>query len=299
MTSSDERVTVRGRRNRHGFDRAPTVIFLHIGKTAGMTMRQVLRRQFPRSDVLVVRTPNRNPRRLLREESLEYFASLPVDVRAGSRLIMGHTIFGLHELVPRPCVYITLLREPLKLVASQYNFVRRTPGHWLHETALRMSLPEYVQSGVSLEMDNSQTRALSGDVSTDFGQCSESMLETAQRNIDGHFAVVGLTERFDESLVLLSRAFGWPRLRYVRANVTPSHQRYELSPDTVAMIRKLNVLDQELYVRTAAALQHSIDADASFGDDLRRLRLANTIYRPWGHLTHTIPKQLRSKVGWR
>jgi hypothetical protein len=295
----DEQATVRGRNSRRVLGEEPTVIFLHIGKTAGMTMRHVLRRQFRRSDVLVVPSPNRQPRRLLREESLEHFASLPLDVRAASRLIMGHTIFGLHELVPRPCVYITLLRDPLKLVVSQYDFVRRTPGHWLHQTALRMTLQEYVESGVSFEMDNSQTRAVSGDVSTDFGRCSQSMLETALRNIAEHFAVVGLTERFDETLVLLSRAFGWPWLRYVRANVSPSHQRQELSPETAAIIGKLNVLDQELYRRTATAFQRSIDADASFEGDLHRLRLANTIYRPWGYATQTIPKQLRSKVGWR
>jgi Galactose-3-O-sulfotransferase len=277
-------------------DEEPTVIFLHIGKTAGMTMRQILRRQFRRSQIMVIRSPARVPRRLLREETLEYFASLPVEQRARPRLIMGHTIFGLHEFVPRPCVYITLLRDPFRLAVSQYNFVRRTPGHWLHGSALRMSLREYVESGVALEMDNSQTRALSGDVSTEFGRCTRGMLETAMRNIEDHFTVVGLTERFDETLVLLGEAFGWSRLAYVRANVAPSRYRQDVSAETAAMVSELNVLDQELYERTATSFQRSIDADLSFDRELRRLRLAKTVYRPWGNLTQTLRRRVRSKI---
>ena len=277
-------------------DVQPTVIFLHIGKTAGSTMRQVLRRQFPSSEIMVVRSPIRDPRRLRREDTLAYFANLPEQERMRPRLILGHTIFGLHEFVPRPSTYITLLRDPLSLVVSQYGYVRRTPGHWLHQTALQMSLEEYVQSGVSLEMDNSQTRAISGDVSTEFGHCSREMLDAAARHIAESFTFVGLTERFDETLVLLGEAFGWSRLAYVRVNVAPIRERQVLPSETTAMIRGQNVLDQELYDRTADAFQRSMEVYPSFDHDLRRLRRRNSVYRPWGRLTRTMPKQMLSKI---
>ena len=277
-------------------DDKPTLIFLHIGKTAGSTMRQVLRRQFPSSEIMLVRSPTRDPKRLRREDTLAYFAGLPEAERARPRLILGHTIFGLHEFVPRPSTYITLLRDPLSLVVSQYGYVRRTPGHWLHETALRLSLEEYVQSGLSLEMDNSQTRAISGDVSTEFGRCSREMLEAATRHIDQSFTLVGLTERFDESLVLLGKAFGWSRLAYMRVNVAPSRQRKALPSETTDMIRRQNVLDQELYDRTVEAFQRSAEAYPAFDHDLRRLRRRNLVYRPWGQLRRTMPKRMKSKI---
>ena len=74
-----------------------TIIFLHIGKTAGSTLRPVLKRQFPRSEAITIRA-----RRRPREETLTDFAQLPEADRMRPRLIMGHTVFGLHESVPRP-----------------------------------------------------------------------------------------------------------------------------------------------------------------------------------------------------
>lgn len=277
----------------------PTVIFLHIGKTAGSTMRQVLRRQFRSSETMVVRSPVRNPKRLRREETLAHFAGLPEAERRRARLILGHTIFGLHEYVPRPCTYITLLRNPLSLVLSQYYYVRRTPGHWLHQTALQMGLDEYVRSGVSLETDNSQTRAISGDLSTEFGQCTRNMFEKAERNIDERFSIVGLTERFDETLILLGRAFGWAKLTYVRVNVAPSNQRRDVSPETKAAIERQNAFDRELYRHAAEAFQRRIDADPLFERDLRRQQRGNALYRPWGQLTRTLPRRVLGGIAPR
>jgi hypothetical protein len=274
----------------------PTIIFLHIGKTAGSTMRQVLRRQFSPSQVMVVRSPVRNPRRLRREDTLEHFASLPEAERLRPRLILGHTIFGLHELVPRPSTYITLLRDPVALVQSQYHYVRRTPGHWLYDTARSMSLEEYIRSGVSLEMDNSQTRALSGDVSTEYGRCTPEMLATATQHIEERFTLVGMTERFDETLVLLGSAFGWSRLAYVRANVAPGRQRRDLPAETRRLIEVRNELDMNLYALNARRFEQTVDEAPWFEDRLRRLRRNNALFRPWGMVTRTFPKRMLSAM---
>ena len=119
------------------------------------------------------------------------------------RLIMGHAIFGLHEHVPRPSTYITILRKPSSLVVSQYRFVLRTPGHRHHEVVTEQAIgfADYIGSGMSLEMDDSQTRAIAGDLSTPFGGCTDAMLERAKANLDESFSVAGLTERFEETLV--------------------------------------------------------------------------------------------------
>lgn len=280
-------------------DDEPTVIFLHIGKTAGSTMRQVLRKQFRPSETMVVRSPVRDPKRLRREETLAYFAGLPEAERGRARLILGHTIFGLHEHIPRPSTYVTLMRDPVSLVLSLYYYVRRTPGHWLYEAARQMSLDEYVRSGLSLETDNSQARAISGDMSTEFGRCTTTMLETAKRNIDDRFAVVGLAERFDETLILLGKAFGWSKLAYVRANVAPKNQRREVSPETREAIERQNALDRELYTDMTRAFDRRVETDPTFDRDLRRLQRDNTLYRPWGHLTRTIPRRLQSRIAPR
>jgi len=257
-------------------------------------MRQVLRRNFRSSDIMGVRVRGRP-----REETLERFAALPEEVRARPRLITGHTVFGLHEFVPRPSTYISLVRQPRSLVVSQYRYVLRTPGHRHHElvTSGRMSIEEYIRSGISMEMDNSQTRAIAGDRSTPYGGCSDVMLETAKRNIVEAFAVVGLTERFDESLILLQKTFGWSKLRYVRVNVAPHAQSLELSDEARGLIEEHNRLDNELYRFVIERFEEAVARHPSFQDEVARMKRANSLYRPWGVLTHTIPQRAASKVG--
>ena len=274
----------------------PTVIFLHIGKTAGTTMRQVLRRNFRSPDVMVIRVRGRP-----REETLERFGDLPAEVRSRPRLIMGHTIYGLHEHVPRPSTYITIVRKPSSLVLSQYRFVLRTPGHRHHAavTSVGMSIADYIRSGMSLEMDNSQTRAIAGDLSTPFGKCTNAMLERAKRNLDESFSVVGLTERFEETLILLQKTFGWSHLHYVRANVAPHGPSVELTDEVRDLIDEHNRLDNALYAHVSARFEEAMRSYPSFEHDLARFIRTNALYRTLGALTHTYPQRVASTIGLR
>jgi hypothetical protein len=274
----------------------PTVIFLHIGKTAGTTLRQVLRRNFRASDVMVIRVRGGS-----REETLDRFGELPDPVRARPRLIMGHTVYGLHRHVPRPSTYITILRKPSSLVVSQYRFVLRTPGHRHHElvTSKRMSIADYIRSGESKEMDNSQTRAVAGDLSTPYGACTDDMLELAKRNLDESFAVTGLTERFEETLVLLQKAFGWSNLHFVRANVAPQGEPVEMTDEARAMIDEHNRLDNALYAHVSKRFEETMRGYPSFDDDFARFKRSNAMYRPWGVLSKTYPQRIASTVGLR
>jgi hypothetical protein len=153
-----------------------------------------------------------------------------------------------------------------------------------------MSLEDYVRSGIALETDNSQIRALSGDRAAAFGGCTPEMLAQAKRNIEAHFTVTGLTERFDESLILLKRAFGWSNVHYVRANVSP--RKDPVPPGALRAIEEQNALDLELYRWATERFDAAIAADAGFADEYARFRRSNALYRPWGHLTTTYPQAL-------
>jgi Galactose-3-O-sulfotransferase len=290
----------------------PTLIYLHIGKTAGVTLHQVLRRQFSPSQTLWLhRSPIERGQaakatagaerdeeeavpsedRPIRERSLAYVASLPREELARVRLIEGHTIYGLHRCLPRPAVYATLLREPVARVISGYGYIRRRPGHPLHALSHRLSLDEFLRSGNALQLDNGQTRAIAGDTRTAFGECTHELAESAKRNIEEHFAVVGLTEWFDESLLLMRRAFGWRNVHYVPANVSRrSRSSREVDTRTRRVIEELNQLDVELYEWTRERVGLTIEAESDLDEELRRFRAVNILYRPWGHLTYTLPR---------
>jgi len=268
--------------------RGRTAIFLHIGKTAGWTLRQILYRNVPRRQVMRVRPPMDRPRGFLNDDPLRAFAALSEAERARPRLLVSHMIFGIHESVPRESAYFTMLREPVARALSQYRHVLRRPEHRLHAEAAagELSLERYVTGGVALEMDNGQTRALAGDVETPFGQCTTAMLERAKRNIDEHFAVAGVTERFDEMLVALGHEFGWQNLFYVRANAAPEGQRVPVTEADREMIRVQNALDCELYRHVVERFDAAIACDPRFAADLRRFQRGNRLYRPWGRIAY-------------
>lgn len=125
-----------------------------------------------------------------------------------------------------------------------------------------MSLGSFVQSGLSIETDNHQTRILSG-MWPAFGNCTAEMLEVAKKNLRLHFAVVGLTEYFEQSMVLMRKTLGWNipfHLSLIRKAFGGSSQFYEktnvsinrpqkedLSEDDLNTIKKFNELDLKLY----------------------------------------------------
>jgi hypothetical protein len=229
-----------------------------------------------------------------REETLAEFGRLPEEERLRPRLIMGHTVFGLHERVPRPSTYITMLRNPVSLALSQYRYVLRTPTHRHHETALGMSLEQYVASGMALEMDNSQTRAIAGDLNTPYGACTDGMLERAKRHLDEHFSWVGLTERFDESILLLGQSFGWTDVRYVSVKV--ARRRAELAPADRALLERQNRLDLELYDHARAIVERRIADVDGFAAIYEVFQRANARYRWSGRITHTWPAALKRRI---
>jgi Galactose-3-O-sulfotransferase len=211
---------------------------------------------------------------------------------------MAHMMFGLHEHVPRPATYITLFRHPVARVLSGYKNVRRHREHRFHDMVVSrdMSLADYVGSGVALELDNSLVRALLGDIETPFGSCTADMLERAKAVIDGHFAVVGMSERLDESLALLDRAFGWRNMFYVSTNVSPVRlSREDQPPATIAAIEELNRFDLELYAYADERMRAQVEACEGFARDLDRFRRGNRLYRRWADMTYTWPRSLRRR----
>lgn len=251
-----------------------TVIFTHIPKTAGSTISTIIRRQYDKASIHVSRT-KRIPRLPPLESSRGRIADLKAmsdEQRAKIDVFTGHEGFGVHELLPRQCTYITVMRDPVDRIISHYYYVLRRPKHRLYDeiTTKKMSLKDYAASGLSTELDNSQTKYLAGLETPylKYGEYSDDILGAAVENIQKHFSVVGLQERFDETMLLLEKALGWKRPLYVKANVTDTRPRKEdLSADTLSTIEKYNELDIELYRLAQERFEKQIEA---FGKDMSR-----------------------------
>jgi hypothetical protein len=170
-------------------------------------------------------------------------------------------------------------------VISYYYFVQREPEHYLYDYANTpgMTIRRYLEDHVSLQTDNFQTRLISG-IWTDvgYGECDQTTLATAKRNLAERFAVVGLTRRFDETLLLLQRALGWSKVYYQRHNVTRGRPRRAAVPaPTLEVIAAHNKLDLELYAFAEELFEKQVrDQGPSFAWAAKHFQFHNRRVQP-------------------
>lgn len=271
-----------------------SVFFVHLPKTGGTTTRRILDRQyrdFPRYEIGDDITGD-----------IRAFRIQDWTVENKPALVQGHMSFGLHEYVPGTSVYLTLLREPIGRALSDYHYVTSTPTHPIYKHVKNLSLVEYFQSGITGQLSNGQIRLLSGNCLTnDVGvpskrQMEQTDLELAVQNLAREFIAIGLLERFDESLLLFRRRLNWRWPFYMKENVTSRmYHRKDISNEDIETIRRLNVLDIELYQKVKLEFERQIKMEGmSFKRELITFKLLNRI---WGFLARTLPPSVSSYAG--
>ena len=252
-------------------DVARALIFLHVPKSAGTTLNQILLRQYrPR---IVHRI-----QKIIPGYSVEDFRAMTEDRKSRIRVVTGHIDFGFHDLMRCPCAYITILRDPVDRIVSHYYYVIRDPSHYLYRDVKgrKLSLLDYVRSGLTPELDNAQVKQLSGEF-VGYGECTREHLERAKRNVTEQFVVAGLSERFDETLMLLKRRLHWSDPYYVRENVTPNRPcRDSIDAATRHAIEEVNALDMELWEFVRARLEQQVaECGDAFVHELAAFRRRN------------------------
>lgn len=154
-----------------------------------------------------------------------------------------------------------------------------------------MDLEDYVTSGLSVELNNGQTRLLAGtgNSATDvlsFGCCSRELLENAKKNIQEHFICIGLMERFDETLILLKRFCGWKTPYYARYNVNKKRRsKSNVSEKTIEQIKSVNELDIELYQFVKERFDEQITQERYFDLEVKAFKATNSLaYQPYAKI---------------
>jgi hypothetical protein len=255
-----------------------SIVFLHIPKTGGMSFGAIVQRQFQRGARFQVDAAD-----LATVEAR--WNALAEHRRAAVRCIHGHVPFGVHAVLPEPVRYVTLLREPVERVVSAYYYALRRPEVGAHRELVGrgLSLHDYVTSELSDEIHEAQTRALAGGPlrpgPLESGSLPREALVRAERNLAERFAVAGVRERFDETVLHCRRALGWRSVHYAERNRNRRRPRLaEVPAPTLAAIRERNPLDLELYAGAAAQFAAALGEHPIPDAELRAFRRRNRAY---------------------
>jgi len=241
---------------------AQKLVFHHIPKTAGSTLRGMLTELFSPSEICPA-------------ETVEELNALKDSELAGYRLFAGHFSYSAIKKYIKDGILITFLREPNERVISQYhNHVNsdRIPEHWKKRvsenpvwsaylsSAQKLTLYEWVTStnkhGHAIAC-NRQTQAfLPSHVRkgvADWSVHNPEFVSLAKKNLEENFAFIGIKEYFQLSLSLFSATFGLLANENADAfttNFNPSKSfssRYAIEPELYAIISQRNSMDWELY----------------------------------------------------
>jgi Sulfotransferase family len=242
------------------------IVFMHIPKAAGQTLHAILAREYGPAEILRI------------EGGIGETHPLDPERARRARLIVGHVDYGFHKQLDGTTAYITMLRDPVARVLSLCRYVASNPHHRLHNEVTRQTLGEFVsgQAGID-EIENGQIRQIAGLTG---GTPDQSTLEQAKSNLSNAFAAVGIVERFDESVILFRRRFGWRPPFYVARNITRETSRESLTPEVVNIVRARNALDEELYRFASQLFQEDIRSGGmSFALEVATFRMLNVVAR--------------------
>lgn len=217
------------------------LIFLQPMQTGDKALSRLLREHYHPHQIL-----HYNPHK--QGEKLDYIYSLSEEEREHLRFLHGHLYFGFHQHLNQPCHYVTILRNLLSRVISLYYFIHQNSNQNLPKTSRYATLRQYLECKC-LELDNDQTRRIAGDISHQyaFGECTPELLEVAKQNLR-NFLVVGVTERFDESILVLTHALGLEKVLYSHSSDNSYKPKIEdVDSWDIEKIQHSNELDNSLY----------------------------------------------------
>jgi hypothetical protein len=188
------------------------ILFEHIPKTGGVTLRGLLIKVYGQDHNFVI-----NSRDI--KGSLAQFAALKTSDRKKIKVLSGHAATLFEKYVENP-FRITIIREPVSLFLSQYHYLVRFKEAVYNDNMQHVnSLEEYIDFALEHGHDNLLTRYLSNSMYwlLDAKQPipamdvqGEQLLSTAIQRLH-HFDAVLHLSRFDASVFALAQMLNWKK----------------------------------------------------------------------------------------
>jgi hypothetical protein len=201
------------------------VFFLHLPKCAGTTIWYALRRLYGRDRVFRLGTPG--DRHRLEEMSPRERRGFAALGGHGSLAHFGQIVEDLDQRYK-----ITVLREPVERIISEYEFIRSQTKHPKHAVVTGQSLLEF---GRSRETVNLQSRLI----------CGKPDAVAALETLDARFNLVGTTRDIDAIVAAVYRRSRRRLEKVPRKNEGGPKQPVHRA--TLDALAELNAADMALY----------------------------------------------------
>jgi len=251
------------------------VIFLHIPKTAGTTFYDCLKQIYGKNSIIEIHGDLSKNKDFLKN-------NINQKINQNINCIKGHMSFGLHNFLDESATYITFVRNPIARTISIYKYLQNSKNHIQHKIVKNISLKDFVLTNTL--HNNGQTRFLAGKWDEQLNNIEQ--LNLAKQNIDKYFSVVGITEKFDESLLLLKKELQWQKMPlYIKENTTKNISNTTTDMDTLKIIKEHNEIDMKLYSYAVEKFETQIKRYPNiFEKDLQNFEFLNRIYYPLGKI---------------
>ena len=199
------------------------LVFFHIPKTGGLTFLQIMSAHYPEDAILDARD----------ERVLSRLKKMDSQHIGAYKVLSGHIPFSVLGLCPKDSMIITFLRDPLDNCLSLYNY----------EVARDQKYVKIEDSYLCNQNANDfQTRHILGRELADV----DEDIEEAIFRLENHVSFTGITELFDQSILLLSKKLNWRTIIYKRVNVG-NYDKNSYHPSVLEKIEEFSLRDRAIY----------------------------------------------------
>jgi hypothetical protein len=215
-------------------------VFNHFPKTGGLSFIALCRQNLAEADI----SPHLSDIQLRRARRKRF---------ERYRLIRGHFSIPSQIRVAPDRYAMTLIRHPIRTIASLYQYWRTAPDQSAAISKAReLSFPEFVRyyADSPMVVDNPYTHHFAALGINMLGTLADAdtLRSTARQNLAA-FDFIGLCEEFEASARLLSTELDWRiPVDVPRENSSGSERVFEqIDPETMDFLVERNLLDLELY----------------------------------------------------